>query len=259
MVKMELWRQVTRHVIDTRLIRLIRQYLWYSGEDAGEIIIPQTGIPQGCALRSLFGASLPYHVDCRFNVVEDICYARYMDDFLLLAKTRWRLRSCVRQLNTYFEMHAFRCHPDNTFTGRVSRGFDWLGVEFNDHGATGISTRAREHHHERCQRLYEQALRREEGIDAALARVQDYRKRWLQWADGLLRNAGLAPSGSLLPAITIRENKTWHKMHRYSVSTGEPSAQPPTPLMDIDAIPTHHTTLPRRRTTYQHTGATVRV
>jgi hypothetical protein len=128
-------------------------------------------------------------VDCGFNAIEDICYARFMDDFLVLAPTRWRLRQCVRQLNTYFEMHAFRSHPDKNFIGRGSRGFDWLGVDFNDHGATGISARAREHHHERCQRLYEQSLRRGMDTETALVRVQDYRKRWSEWAEALLSKA----------------------------------------------------------------------
>lgn len=115
-IKAQLWQQVCRHITDTRLTGLIRQYLWYSCEDAGEIFTPQTGIPRGCALSPLFGASLLYHVDCGFNAIEDICYARYMDDFLVLAKTRWRLRQCVRQLNTCFDMHAFRCHPDKTLS-----------------------------------------------------------------------------------------------------------------------------------------------
>ncbi|MHA0953943.1 reverse transcriptase domain-containing protein [Enterobacter ludwigii] len=195
-VKAQLWRQVNRHVADTSLAGLIRQYLWYSCEDAGEFFTPQTGIPGGCALSPLSGASLLYHVDCGFNAIEDICYARYMDDFLVLAPTRWRLRQCVRQLNTYFEMHAFRSHPDKTFIGRVSRGFDWLGVDFNDHGATDISARAREHHHERCQRLYEQSLRRGMDTETALVRVQDYRKRWSEYNRILTKDTKMHEMGA---------------------------------------------------------------
>ncbi|MEF9709481.1 reverse transcriptase domain-containing protein [Escherichia coli] len=60
-----------------------------SVEDGGEIHTPETGIPRGCALSPLLAGSLLYHIDADFNATEDIYYARYMDDFILLTQTRW--------------------------------------------------------------------------------------------------------------------------------------------------------------------------
>lgn len=100
--KEQLWNQVLRYIPDARVISLIRQYLYYCVDDGGEIHTPQTGIPRGCALSPLLGASLLYHIDADFSAMEDSYYARYMDDFMLLTPTRWRLRQCVSRLNHYF-------------------------------------------------------------------------------------------------------------------------------------------------------------
>ncbi|EKY9498812.1 hypothetical protein RD136_004582 [Salmonella enterica] len=74
------------------------------------------------------GRSLLYHIDCGFSNREGIYYARYMDDFLLLTHTRWQLRRCIAELNESLDVSGFEQHPEKTFTGRVTRGFDWPGA-----------------------------------------------------------------------------------------------------------------------------------
>lgn len=155
-------------------------------DDGGEIHTPQTGIPRGCALSPLLGASLLYHIDADFGAMEDSYYARYMDDFMLLTPTRWRLRQCVSRLNHYFEWGGFKQHPDKTYIGRLSHGMDWLGADFNEYGATGVADRALRHHRERCLRLYEQACQQRLTHDEAMLLVQTYRTRWLKWARRLI-------------------------------------------------------------------------
>lgn len=58
--KKQLWLQVSRFVSDRRLLPLLEQYLWYSVEDGGEFRTPEKGIPKGCSLSPLMGASLLY-------------------------------------------------------------------------------------------------------------------------------------------------------------------------------------------------------
>lgn len=184
--KQQLWAQVSRYISDRRVTTLIKQYLYYSVDNGGDIHTPLTGIPRGCALSPLLGACLLYHMDADFNIIEDCYYARYMDDFIILAPTRWRLRRCVAGLNHSFEWGGFQQHPNKTYIGKISNGVDWLGVGFNEHGATGVAERALKHHRERCLRLYEQACRLRLSHDEAVSRVQTYRKRWLTWATRLL-------------------------------------------------------------------------
>lgn len=139
-------------------------------------------MPRGYALSPLLGASLLYHIDANFNAIEGSYDARYMDDFMVLTPTRWRLRQCVARLNGYFDLGEFKQHPDKTYIGKLSHGMDWLGADFNEHGATGVASRVLRHHRERCLLLYEQACRH----GKALLQVQTYRARWLIWARRLM-------------------------------------------------------------------------
>jgi hypothetical protein len=57
-----------------------------------------------------------------------------MDDFLVLTRTRWQLRRCVKRLHEFFDLGGFETHPDKTQLGRIEHGFDWLGVWFTPTG-----------------------------------------------------------------------------------------------------------------------------
>jgi hypothetical protein len=80
-----------------------------------------------------------------------------MDDVVLLAPTRHKLRRAVRVLNQTFDALGLEKHPDKTFIGRVERGFDFLGY----HLAPGRLTLARatvERFVERAHRLPKKLL-----------------------------------------------------------------------------------------------------
>ena len=55
---------------------------------------------------------------------------RYMDDVIVLAKTRWHLRKAVRTVNQHFNQLNVEQAPDKTFIGRIEKGFDFLGYRF---------------------------------------------------------------------------------------------------------------------------------
>ncbi|CAI2532683.1 Retron-type reverse transcriptase [Serratia fonticola] len=167
------------------LVELIEQYLYYSVEDAGEFYTPEHGICRGCALSPLIGGSLLHHVDSYFSTMEGTFYARYMDDFVLLTRTRWQLRRCVKRLHEFFNLGGFETHPDKTQLGRIEHGFDWLGVWFTLAGTT-IAPRVLENHRARRMRLYEQARRQGLSVTDTEARVQTYEARWKIWAERML-------------------------------------------------------------------------
>jgi len=56
---------------------------------------------------------------------------RYMDDWVVLAPTRWKLRMAIRAVNQVMARLRVRQHPDNTIIGRIARGFDFLGYRFS--------------------------------------------------------------------------------------------------------------------------------
>ena len=49
-----------------------------------------------------------------------------MDDVLVPAPTGWKLKRAVKRLNETFDGLKLDKHPDNTFIGRIEKGFDSL-------------------------------------------------------------------------------------------------------------------------------------
>jgi hypothetical protein len=57
-------------------------------------------------------------------------YARFMDDWIGIAPTRWKLRKAVKQVNAILNRLLLKKHPDKTFIGKAERGFDFPGYFF---------------------------------------------------------------------------------------------------------------------------------
>ena len=108
-------------------------------------------------------------------------YVRFMDDWVILAPTRWKLRQAIKAVNEVMAELRVEKHPDKTFIGRISRGFDFLGYWFSP-TRFGVARKTVERMLDKVSRLYEQ------GADDI--RVETYLKRWWQWVrsgiDGVL-------------------------------------------------------------------------
>jgi RNA-directed DNA polymerase len=136
------------------------------------------GITLGCPLSLLIGALFLDDLDRRMETTR-LFYIRFMDDILVLAPTRWKLRRAVGSVNAILGSLRLEKHPDKTFIGRIERGFDFLGYHF----ATGSLTRARGtlvNFADKVSRLYE---REREGPRSS-SRSGSYVRRWLAWARG---------------------------------------------------------------------------
>jgi len=91
------------------------------------------GIPLGCPLSPLLGAFFLDELDTRLEKTR-LFFVRYMDDVLVLAPTRWKLRRAVRVMNETFAALDLEKHPDKTFIGRTEKGFDFLGYRLSPKG-----------------------------------------------------------------------------------------------------------------------------
>ncbi len=137
----------------------------------------ELGISLGCPLSPLMGALYLKPLDDRMTRM-GCFYVRYMDDWVVLAPTRWRLRAAIRAVNE--EMAGLRVmqHPDKTTIGRIDRGFDSLGYRFTAAGLA-VARQTAERCAAKIYQLYEQG--------APEKRVLEYMRHWEMWV-----KAGLA-------------------------------------------------------------------
>ena len=103
-------------------------------------------------------------------------YARFMDDILVLAPTRWKLRKAIRVVNQVLAALGLEKHPEKTFIGRIERGFDFLGYHF-DLAGLEVAEATIANFLARAIRLYEQ----EPGKPCDSSRLGLYVRRWVRW------------------------------------------------------------------------------
>ncbi len=104
-------------------------------------------------------------------------YVCFMDDILVLAPTRWKLKEAVRVLNQTLAELKLEKHPDKTYIGKIDKGFDFLGYHFRPDGLL-IAEKTIEHFYERATRLLEQ----KPGGDNS-SRLELYVRRWVTWVE----------------------------------------------------------------------------
>jgi hypothetical protein len=113
-------------------------------------------------------------------------YRRYMDDVIVLAKTRWHLRKAVRIVNQHFNLLKVAQAPDNNFIGRIEKGFDFLGYRFGL-PELGLAEKTITNAVNKVPQptLF---IEKEQKLAAPkrAAMLDDYITRWLRWV-----NAGL--------------------------------------------------------------------
>ncbi|WP_226980357.1 reverse transcriptase domain-containing protein [Vibrio navarrensis] len=182
--KLPLLEQLASYVHCPVMMNLLSQFLHYCVESGGIFHTPKKGIPRACSLSPLLAGFQLYPVD---KALSDWCkktgghYVRFMDDFVILTRSRWQLRAAVRKLNAFFAQHGFRQHPDKTFIGRVAKGFDWLGYQLNENGLCGVAPRALSYFAAKCRQCYAQALSQGLSESQASEKVAAYGQRWQQW------------------------------------------------------------------------------
>ncbi len=168
--------RLAHYVKDRRVLNLLGQYLRRSSERGGEFWDYEKGISLGCPFSPLMGAFFLHELDQRMERT-GLFYVRFMDDILVLAPSRWKLRRAVKAVNEVLGSLSLEKHPDKTFIGRIERGFDFLGFHFSREGLT-VAKATIERFVERAARLYEQEP--EEAFVST--RFGMYVRRWVAWS-----------------------------------------------------------------------------
>jgi hypothetical protein len=170
--------QLAVYITDRRVLNLVGQYLRRTAERGGAFWEYKKGISLGCPLSPLIGAFFLNRLDSALEKL-GLFYVRFMDDILVLAPTRWKLRGAVKAVNQVLECLGLDKHPEKTFIGRVERGFDFLGYHFSTAGLS-VAKQTVINLIQKASQLYEQAGGHATG--ATLAEI--YARRWLAWVNG---------------------------------------------------------------------------
>jgi hypothetical protein len=179
-----------------RVKRYLYQVIHRTVESGGNYRAINTGISRGCPLSPLLGALYLKQLDDYFKH-KDMYYVRYMDDILILSKTRWHNKKAIKAMNQIFNQLKLKQHPDKTFMGRITRGFDFLGYHFSTEPLQLAKITVKKYG-ERYRRLYEQLKRKKanhkdvmNAFDAGATKkansdelafvLEQYVKRWQCW------------------------------------------------------------------------------
>lgn len=131
-----LYDLLCRYIPDNYVLRLLWQYMRRTVYYGGIFREIKRGISLGCPLSPLMDALYLKPIDDKMKD-SDLYYACYMDDWVIIAPTRWKLRNAVKIVNRILnKLRIIEKHPDKTYIGRVRNGFDFLGYHFNIHSLT---------------------------------------------------------------------------------------------------------------------------
>jgi RNA-directed DNA polymerase len=169
-----LLKQLDKDIIDPFIWRLLLQFVKRSVERGGTFKSITCGISRGCPLSPVIAAYYLTSLDKQMEGDPRYSYRRYMDDVIVLAKTRWHLCKAVRTVNQHFHQLKVEQAPDKTFIGKISKGFDFLGYQFGQEKLR-VSKPTLENHIRRLSRLYEQKKQ----LPNWQILLDDYRQRWL--------------------------------------------------------------------------------
>jgi retron-type reverse transcriptase len=134
--------RLARTVRDPEILRLVAALTARTSERGG-LFRDSGGLPLACPLSPLLGAFFLHELDKRLEAI-GLFFVRYMDDILVLAPTRWKLRRAVKIVNETLAELGLTKHPDKTFIGRAAKGFDFLGYRLSPQGlAVARQTRQR--------------------------------------------------------------------------------------------------------------------
>jgi len=133
------------------------------------------GMIAGGSISPLIGALYPTPLD---KLMEDlqattgIRYQRYMDDYVIFAPTRHKLRKAIKLMYVVLDELKVDVHPQKRFIGPTRRGFDFLGCWLEPHRPLIPTQVSLTRLIDRSRQLFERT--------ASITRLRQYVHRWQQ-------------------------------------------------------------------------------
>jgi len=177
--------QVAATALDAHQRGLIADYLALPDmRDTGVGMVASGGLSP--LLGALYLTPLDRRMDRLCKGKRLVHYVRYMDDIVLLARTRWQLRRAIAALHEEITPLGLRLHRVKRFIGRTTQGFDFLGYQIRAGARLRPSAEGLRRLRERARQLYER--------EGDWQRLRQYVLRWWRWhlggLDGMVRRKG---------------------------------------------------------------------
>ena len=128
--KERLLGRVRERVSDSRVLRLVEQFLEQGVMDGLSEWVPDKGTPQGAVISPLL-ANL--YLDPLDHLLAGAGYAmvRYADDFVILCRSREEADGALAEVKAWVEENGLTLHPTKTkIVDARTEGFDFLGYTF---------------------------------------------------------------------------------------------------------------------------------
>ena len=124
---------IETYVTHPALLTLIRKALRRT-ETRGGIFYDynEKGLPMGSPLSPILGAVALIPLDQAMGQNKETHYSRFMDDWIVLCKTKTALRKVVKLTHKIVGSLKLELHPTKTYIGKISHGFNFLGYYFDD-------------------------------------------------------------------------------------------------------------------------------
>lgn len=142
------------------------------------------GMVAGGAISPLLGGLYLSPLDREMEILcrkDCIRYQRFMDDYVIFAPTRNKLRAAIKRMYAVLDSLQLTVHPDKRYIGKTEKGFDFLGYRFRPGSLLTPAIQSLTRLLERARRL------QEKGADQH--RLRQYVQRWVSWLHGGVRGA----------------------------------------------------------------------
>ena len=166
-----------QHQVTPAVISIVSEYLSLPDHNKSG-----KGMVAGGAISPLIGALYLTPLDKLMEdlrVTTGIRYQRYMDDYVIFAPTRHKLRKAIKQMYAVLDDLKVEVHPKKRFIGTTRRGFDFLGYWLEPHRPLTPSQVSLTRLVDRSRQLHERT--------ASIKRLRQYIRRWLLWHRSGLR------------------------------------------------------------------------
>jgi RNA-directed DNA polymerase len=131
--KDRLMSRVRERVSDSRVLRLVEQFLAQGVMDGLNAWTPDKGTPQGAVISPLL-ANLYLNPLDHLLAEAGMAMVRYADDFVILCRSRAEAEQALAKVQVWVEENGLTLHPTKTkIVDARTEGFDFLGYTFRGH------------------------------------------------------------------------------------------------------------------------------